>query len=240
MNGDPVTPLTKETKSCPRCDGRGRIEPFWPVGPGGARLDDHKCSTCGGTGIVTISPPVMNSPADEAEARDRAHGAPRQADPAAPGRGESGLTSGSEARPVTPTARHLSSKKESPIVFNLRQIAASDIARWDIRNHIVAAAEEVERLTRENATLRSVCALWGLHEDPQHEDNVARAALSAESGHAHETKPEPDVGALNRQLCEAEGHVFSRFAMHHCLRCEAAVTPGGYLAYTSSQKANRE
>lgn len=53
-------------------------------------------------------------------------------------------------------------------------------------------------------------------------------------------KPEPDVGALNRQLCEAEGHVFSRFAMHHCLRCEAAVTPGGYLAYTSSQKASAD
>ena len=48
-----------------------------------------------------------------------------------------------------------------------------------------------------------------------------------------------DVGALNRQLCEAEGHVFSRFAMHHCLRCEAAVTPGGYLAYTS-QKAGEK
>ena len=66
----------------------------------------------------------------------------------------------------------------------------------------------------------------------------ARDALSAEPS-SDETKPEPDVGALNRQLCEAEGHVFSRFAMHHCLRCEAAVTPGGYLAYTS-QKAGEK
>ena len=45
----------------------------------------------------------MNSPADEAEARDRAHAAPRQADPDAPCRGETGTSSGSEARPVTAT-----------------------------------------------------------------------------------------------------------------------------------------
>lgn len=44
--------------------------------------------------------------------------------------------------------------------------------------------EDYERLTRENATLRSVCALWGLHEDPRHEDNVARTALSDEPSSA--------------------------------------------------------
>ena len=48
--------------------------------------------------------PVMNSPADEAEARDRVNAAPSPADPDAGCRGVSGLTSGSEARPVTPTA----------------------------------------------------------------------------------------------------------------------------------------
>lgn len=53
--------------------------------------------------LNTYSPQVMNPPADEAEAGNLVHGAPRQADPAAPGRGKSGLTSGSEARPVTPT-----------------------------------------------------------------------------------------------------------------------------------------
>lgn len=47
----------------------------------------------------------------------------------------------------------LASKNESPVVFNLRQIAASGIARWDIRNHIAAAADEIERLARERDQL---------------------------------------------------------------------------------------
>lgn len=45
----------------------------------------------------------MADPLGEAEAGNRANGAPRQADPDAPGRGVSGATSGSEARPVTAT-----------------------------------------------------------------------------------------------------------------------------------------
>lgn len=55
------------------------------------------------SGKLPTSRPVMNSPADEAEARDRANAAPRQADPDAPCRGETGVSSGSEARPVTAT-----------------------------------------------------------------------------------------------------------------------------------------
>ena len=79
--------------------------------------------------------------------------------------------------------------------------------------------------------------LFAVYGMPAIDAANAAAALLRDGCPPVETKPEPDVGALNRQLCEAEGHVFSRFAMHHCLRCEAAVTPGGYLAYTS-QKAS--
>lgn len=52
---------------------------------------------------TTTSRPVMNPPADQAEAGNRTNTAPRQADPDAPGRGETGVSSGSEARPVTAT-----------------------------------------------------------------------------------------------------------------------------------------
>jgi hypothetical protein len=54
-----------------------------------------------------ISRPVMNSPADEAEARDRVHAAPRQADSDAPCRGMAGALTESETRPVIATERRL-------------------------------------------------------------------------------------------------------------------------------------
>ena len=50
----------------------------------------------------TTSRPVMNPPA-QAEAGNRAHTAPRQADPDVPCRVKTGVSSGSEARPVTAT-----------------------------------------------------------------------------------------------------------------------------------------
>jgi hypothetical protein len=78
--------MTKE-QQCKRCDGTGSIEPAWPVGPSGAHLPSYTCSTCGGTGKLPTSRPVMNPPADEAEAGNRANTAPRQADPDAPCRG---------------------------------------------------------------------------------------------------------------------------------------------------------
>lgn len=53
----------------------------------------------------TTSRPVMNPPADKAEARNRVHAAPRQADSAAAGRAMAGPLTESEARPVMPTAR---------------------------------------------------------------------------------------------------------------------------------------
>jgi hypothetical protein len=55
----------------------------------------------------TTSRPVMNPPADEAEARNRANTAPRQADSAAVGRGMAGPLTESEAWPVMPTTQSL-------------------------------------------------------------------------------------------------------------------------------------
>lgn len=60
--------------------------------------------------IYTTSRPVMNSPADEAEARDRDNAAPLQADRDAQCRGLTGTSSRPEARPVTATA-HLNTVK---------------------------------------------------------------------------------------------------------------------------------
>lgn len=88
---------------CPCC-GFGRI------GQSGVFL---RCGNCGWLRdpSLHISRPVMNSPADEAEARDRANTAPRQADPDAACRGETGTSSGSEARPVTATAQSPESER---------------------------------------------------------------------------------------------------------------------------------
>ena len=89
---------------CFWCEGTGRVRSAWPVGPGGAHIDDYDCSHCQGTGKITkASRPVMNPPADEAEARNRANTAPLQPDSDGQRRGVSGLTSEPEARPVTPT-----------------------------------------------------------------------------------------------------------------------------------------
>lgn len=54
---------------------------------------------------VTQSRQVVNPPADEAEARNLANTAPRQADSDAACRGEIGPSSEPEARPVMPTAQ---------------------------------------------------------------------------------------------------------------------------------------
>jgi len=53
-----------------------------------------------------VSRPVMNPPADEAEAGNRIHAAPGQADRDAACRGQTGLSSRPEARPVMPTAQN--------------------------------------------------------------------------------------------------------------------------------------
>lgn len=50
-----------------------------------------------------ISRPVMNPPADDAEARNRVHAAPPQADSDAGRRGKTGASSEPESRPVTAT-----------------------------------------------------------------------------------------------------------------------------------------
>lgn len=97
---------TRETSSkpqigdpCPTC-GSGRI---------GQSQYNLRCANCGWLGprIDTTSRPVMNPPADKAEARNRANTAPRQADSAAVGRGMAGPLTEPEARPVTPTAQDL-------------------------------------------------------------------------------------------------------------------------------------
>lgn len=80
---------------CPMC-ASGRI------GQSGTAL---RCANCGWLKYPEhISRPVMNSPADEAEARDRANAAPPQADHDAGCRGETGSSSWPEARPVRATA----------------------------------------------------------------------------------------------------------------------------------------
>lgn len=73
------------------------------VAVGDARNSRGRAMTIWGL-KATNSRPVMNSPADEAEARDRINAAPGKADPDAPCRGETGMSSGSEARPVIATA----------------------------------------------------------------------------------------------------------------------------------------
>lgn len=52
----------------------------------------------------TTSRPVMNPPADKAEARNRVNAAPRQVDSDTARRGMAGPLTESEARPVMPTA----------------------------------------------------------------------------------------------------------------------------------------
>ena len=108
-----IPELPDGQSTCQRCDGRGRIEPGWPVGPSGNFLADYPCSTCDGTVIVTISRPVMNPPADEAEAGNRANAAPQQPDPDGLRRGETGASAGSEARPVIATEQHNARLPES-------------------------------------------------------------------------------------------------------------------------------
>src|SRR5690606_31969099 len=97
-----------------------------------------RCANCGwlrypranDADLIPTRRPVMNSPADEAEARDRANTAPPQADPDARCRGETGTSSGSEARPVTATAHP--SNAESSVqsqLATLREWVASAAAR---------------------------------------------------------------------------------------------------------------
>lgn len=65
-----------------------------------------------------------------------------------------------------------------PVVFNLRQIAASDIARWDIRCHIVAAADEIERLTGEQAgASRTISVQLDRAQEAERHVERLRAAL---------------------------------------------------------------
>lgn len=80
---------------CPTC-ATGRI---------GQSQYNLRCANCGWLGprIETLSRPVMNPPADEAEARNRVHAAPLQADSPAERRGMAGPLSESECRPVMPT-----------------------------------------------------------------------------------------------------------------------------------------
>ncbi len=112
------------------------------------------CSKCGGTHygtgwycpmppeyFDTNSPPVMNPPADEAEAGNRVHGAPGQADRDAPSRGVSGLTSRPEARPVT-TTEHLTS---NPLLQRLRDVGtARGVEMYSALAY--QAADEIENL----------------------------------------------------------------------------------------------
>ena len=65
------------------------------------RLNGY-CPLCGE--YLHTSRPVMNSTA-QAEARDRVHAAPRQANSGAARRGMAGSLTESEARPVMPTAQ---------------------------------------------------------------------------------------------------------------------------------------
>jgi hypothetical protein len=71
------------------------------------RLNGH-CPLC--DEYLHTSRPVMNSPA-QAEARDRVHAAPGQADSPAVRRVMAGPLSESEARPVMPTARFSDTSK---------------------------------------------------------------------------------------------------------------------------------
>jgi len=123
----------------------------------------NECTTCGGTGRIPTSRPVMNPPADEAEAGNRANTAPRQADPAAPGRGETGVSSGSEARPVTAT-EHLSSKTsfEHPVRRWTGPDANNVISEW-----VTMRASDYDRLSAENRTLRPMAESWESYEAAQ-------------------------------------------------------------------------
>lgn len=205
--------MTKQEKTCARCEGTGSIEPAWPVGPGGGRIEPYKCAACGGTGKLPISRPVMNPPVDEAEAGNRANTAPRQADPDAPCRGETGVSSGSEARPVTATEL-LTSNRKSPLVDTLRQLheiggrdifkmAADEIERLtrelEIQKKVVELAyiphrslsDSRQRADRENERLRAVLHQIAAAGDPW-SSNKAHAVLSGDSS-APETKTPPAI-----------------------------------------------
>lgn len=99
------------------------------IGQDGTAL---RCANCGwlrypranDADLIPTRRPVMNSPADEAEARDRANTAPPQADPDARCRGETGTSSGSEARPVTATAHPSNAGKYE---MNLQPIPVTEI-----------------------------------------------------------------------------------------------------------------
>lgn len=80
-----------------------------------------RCANCGwlGARIDTISRPVMNPPADEAEAGNRANTAPLQADSPAERRGMAGPLSESEAAPVMPTRQITEEEAFFEVWFNL-------------------------------------------------------------------------------------------------------------------------
>jgi len=64
-----------------------------------------QCNNCGWMAPTTKSREVMNPPADEAEAGNLANAAPRQPEHDGACRGETGMSSCPEARPVTATAQ---------------------------------------------------------------------------------------------------------------------------------------
>lgn len=73
---------------------------------GGALTNGHVCRSWETPrSMNTFSSPVMNPPADEAEARNRANTAPSQSDSHDAGRVEIGPSCEPEARPVLPTAQ---------------------------------------------------------------------------------------------------------------------------------------
>lgn len=190
---------------CKRCDGTGSIDPPWPVGPSGAYLSSHTCSACGGTGKLPTGRPVMNPPADEAEAGNRANTAPRQADPAAPGRGETGASSGSEARPVTAT-EHRSSKQQCE---HTKVFVTDSTMR---RNQVPCPwckDVEIERLRAELAEVTRISHLYR---------NEAERLGSKLSSSAVETKAEP--------LCDGEVRVIYEHGEPTGVR-----DAGGYLCF---------
>ena len=106
------------------------------------------------------------------------------------------------------------------------------------------AAEELDRQRAEIERLREVLERWTqdgrlqTFEDRERFRAEVRKVLSVEGASAHETTA--DVREMNRQLCESEGHVFSRIAAHRCFRCGTEVLPGAYTESTHKSSAEYE
>ena len=100
--------------------------------------------------------------------------------------------------------------------------AERDRLRAALEGVIYAPSEEKARLA---AYLRARAIVEGV-------------PLSGEPASAHETRA--DVRQMNKQMCESEGHVFSRIATHRCFRCGTEVLPGAYLEHVNAQNGSGE